>query len=92
MSDLVGNPEDQFFNNEAHLSHVMRKSAVCICENKGADQLHGNWAADRLLTFRYIDSSIVYLYFLNSKFQVSSHLLWLYRLNYVNLVRNLETV
>ena len=46
-----------------------------ICENKGADQLHGNHAADQLLSSRYI---VQYLCFLNSKFQTSSHLLWLY--------------
>ena len=35
----------------------MRKPAVCICENKGADQLR-NGAADQGLCFRYIDSTI----------------------------------
>ena len=64
----------------------MRKSALCICENKGADQLRGNPtadqqlcgnpAADQHLCFRYEES----LYFLHSKFQASSHLLWLYSL------------
>ena len=41
----------------------MRKPTFCICENKGADQLHG----DRLC-FRYIDSTIPLL----SKFKMSS--------------------
>ena len=36
----------------------MRKPAFCICENKGADQLHSNRAADKSLCFRYIDSTI----------------------------------
>ena len=27
----------------------MRKAAFCICENKDADQLRGNWAADQRL-------------------------------------------
>ena len=36
----------------------MRKPAFCICENKDADQLHGNSEADQLLCFRYIDSTI----------------------------------
>ena len=39
----------------------MRKPAVCICENKVADQLHGSRAdyraADQRLCFRYIDST-----------------------------------
>ena len=42
----------------------MRKAAFRICENKGADQLHGNREADRYheadqrLCFRYTDSTI----------------------------------
>ena len=33
------------------MSRVMRKSAFCICENKNADQLHGNSEADQRLCF-----------------------------------------
>ena len=36
----------------------MRKPAFCICENKDADQLHGNREADQRLCFHYIDSTI----------------------------------
>ena len=36
----------------------MRKPDFCICKNKGADQLHGNRAADQRLCFCYIDSAI----------------------------------
>ena len=39
----------------------MRKSAFCICENRGADQLHGNCgycAADQHLCFRYLGNTI----------------------------------
>ena len=32
-----------------HLIHVMRKPAFSICENKVADQLCGNCAADHVL-------------------------------------------
>ena len=56
----------------------MRKPFFCICENKDADQLRGNREADQRLCFRYTDSTT--LYFLNPKFQTSSHLLWLYSL------------
>ena len=35
----------------------MRKPAFCICENKGADQLHSNRAADQPFCFHYIDST-----------------------------------
>ena len=54
----------------------MRKPDFCICENKDADQLHGNREADQRLCFRYTDSKS--LYFLSPNFQASSHLLWLY--------------
>ena len=36
----------------------MRKPFFCICENKDADQLRSNCAADQRLYFRYTDSSI----------------------------------
>ena len=50
------------------LSLVMRKPAFCICENKGADQLRSNCAADQRLCFRYMDSTIILL----SKSEISS--------------------
>ena len=40
------------------MSHVMRKSAFCICENTGADQLCSNRTAAQRLCFYYIDSTI----------------------------------
>ena len=55
----------------------MRKPAFCICENKDADQLR---EADQRLCFRYTDSTIQVLYYLNPKFQASNHLLGLYSL------------
>ena len=66
-----------------HMMHhnmirIMRKPTFCKCENKDADQLRGNREADQHLCFRYLDSTI--LYFLNTKFQASSHLQWLYSL------------
>ena len=54
----------------------MRKPAFCICENKDADQLRGNREADQRLCFRY--QIVQSLYFLNPKFQATSHFLWLY--------------
>ena len=59
-----------------YMSLVMRKPAFCICENKDADQLRGNREADQRLCFCYIDSKS--LFFLNTKFQASRHLVWLY--------------
>ena len=57
----------------------MRKPAFCICKNKDADQLRGNHAADQRLCF-FATRIVQHLYFLNPKFQASSHLLWLYSL------------
>ena len=39
----------------------MRIPIFCICQSKGADQLGGNYTADQLLCFRYIDSMITLL-------------------------------
>ena len=41
-----------------YLSRDVRKPDFCICENKDADQLHGNREADQRLCFRYTDSTI----------------------------------
>ena len=40
------------------MSHPMGKPTICICENKGADQLRSNCEADQRLCFRYSDSTI----------------------------------
>ena len=47
----------------------MRKLVICICENKDADQLHGDREADQRLCFRYRDSTIP----LPPKSEISSH-------------------
>ena len=57
------------------MSHIMFKPAFCICDSKGVDQLHSNHLADQCLCFRY---KVQFFYFLNSKFQAFSHLVWLY--------------
>ena len=36
----------------------MGKPTICICENKGADQLRSNCEADQRLCFRYTDSTL----------------------------------
>ena len=54
----------------------MRKPAFCICENKDADQLRGNREADQRLCFHYIDSTMPL--HINTKYQASSHIVWLY--------------
>ena len=45
-------------NTFLYMSRVVRKPALCICENKDADQLRGNHEADQHLCFRFIDSTI----------------------------------
>ena len=58
------------------LSRIVRKSAFCICKNKGADQLHGNREADHVFVFA--TQIVQSLYFLNPKIQASRQILWLY--------------
>ena len=45
-----------------YMSHVVRKPAFCICENKDADQLRGQREADQRLCFCYTDSTIPLLH------------------------------
>ena len=54
------------------MSLVMRKPAFYIFKNKDADKLRGSPVADQRLCFHYTVQS---LFFLNLKFQGSSHLL-----------------
>ena len=54
----------------------MGKPTICICENKGADQLRSNCEADQRVCFA--TQIVQFLYFLNPKFPVSSILLCLY--------------
>ena len=61
-----------------YMSRVMRKLDFCLCENKGADQFRSDCKAHQSLCFFYMDSTIPF--FLNLKFQASSHPLWLHRL------------
>ena len=56
----------------------MRKPTICICENKDADQLRGT--AKLISAFVFATWIVQSLYFLNPKFQASSHLEWLYSL------------
>ena len=51
-----------------YMSRVMRKPAFCMCENKDADQLLCNCAADQRLCFRHIDSTTPLL----PKYEMSS--------------------
>ena len=48
---LVMSDHEQLAMGLHNLSRIMRKLAFCICENKGADQLHGKCAADQSLCF-----------------------------------------
>ena len=57
------------------------ETVFCICENKGGDQLRGSCEGDQPLCFCI--RIVLSLYFLNLKFQASSHLLWLFSQVYV---------
>ena len=50
------------------MSRHMRKPTICIGENKGTDQLCSNCKVDQHLSF------FLFLYFLNTKFPASNHL------------------
>ena len=41
-----------------HMSRIERKPDFCLCENKGADQLHSYCEADQRFCFRYTDIAI----------------------------------
>ena len=58
------------------MSRVVRKPAFCICENKDADQ----FAVTVKLISAFVFATRIEqsLFFLNPKFQASSHLMWLY--------------
>ena len=58
----------------------MRKLAFCICKNKDADQLRGNREAKLIRAFVFATRIVQSLFYLNPKFQASSHLLWLHSL------------
>ena len=63
------------------MSRLMRKPTICICENKDADQLRSNCdavTAKLISAFIFATRIVQFLYFLNPKFPVSSHLLCLY--------------
>ena len=68
------NSRTGFLEYGTHMSLVLRKPAFCICKNKYA--VTGKLISAFVFATRIVQS----LYFLNSKCQASSHLLWLYSL------------
>ena len=63
-------------NTKAYMSLVMRKPAFCICEKK--TQISFAVTAKLISAFVFAIRIVQSLYYLNPKFQASSHLLWLY--------------
>ena len=61
-----------WYMTQNFMSRVMRKPAFCIYENKGADQLRYNRAADQCLCFRYTSTSNI------RNFEPLTIFLWLY--------------
>ena len=41
--------------------HREKKTDVCLCENKGEDQLRSNCEADQRLCFRYTENTVALL-------------------------------
>ena len=64
------------------MSLVTRKPFFCIRENKDADQLRGYISfavtAKLISAFVFVTRIVQSIFSLNTKFQASSHLLWLY--------------
>ena len=62
---------DNVRHTNKKMSRVVRKPTYSICENKDADQLRGN--AKLISAFVFATWIVQSLYFLNPKFQASSH-------------------
>ena len=70
-----------------HLSRIMRKPTICICETKDPQVSFAITA--KLISASVFATWIVQsLYFLNLKFPASSHLQWLYSLDCVRSGQN----
>ena len=67
-----------FSSTSQHVSRVMRKPTICICENE--DAFSFAVTAKLISAFVFATWIVQYLYFLNPKFQASSHLQQLYSL------------
>ena len=64
----------------------MRKPTICICENKGADQLRSNCEADERL-YVFATRIVQFVFYLYPKFEASSCFLCLYKSVCVGPVR-----
>ena len=72
-----------------NLSLVVRNLHFAYVKNKDADQLHSKSVTAQLnIDIGFATRIEQSLYFLDTKFHVSSHLLWLYSLVCVRLVGN----
>ena len=60
------------------MSIVVRKPEFCKCENK--TQISFAVTAKLISAFVFATRTVQFLYYLNPKFQASSHFLWLYSL------------
>ena len=81
---FIMNPKKDFFqwsvgSAETVKSRVMRKPDICLCENKGVDQLCSAVTAQLISTFVFITRIVQFLFFLNPKYHASNHLQRLYR-------------
>ena len=74
----VYEPPHEKTNNVLHMSRLMRKPTICICENKDTDQII-SVTAKLISAFVFATQIVHFLFFLNVKFQASSSFLCLYR-------------
>ena len=64
--------------NHHYLSRIMRKPTICICETE--TQISFAVTTKLISAFVFATRIVQYLYYLNPKFQASSHHQWLYSL------------
>ena len=69
-------PDDALFCKKK-MSRLVGKPTICICENKGADQLRGN--RKLISAFVFATRIVQFLFYLKPKFQASSSFLCMYR-------------
>ena len=62
MRARANRDDNLVYRGKRHMSHHLRKSTICIGENKAADQLCSNCTADQRLCFRCTDSTILLLF------------------------------
>ena len=61
MSDQVENPEDRFSQNEAHISHVMRKTVFWVFDQVGSKPVYAAAEASYSVAISRIETRLFVL-------------------------------